>query len=145
MSVRAYILDINQRDVKKFIDFFHDSKLANTIYMDEMWYLYFHDKNSTVMTIHDKDISLKKAQIKADKKGWDLKDTDEYDDVYNKGLPDNTHGRSISLDNENDESEKIIKMVCYYFGGYYKKSDVVKGKYVYIEKNYGNIIKGVFE
>jgi len=144
VDTRAYIPGINQRDVKRFIDFFHDSKLANTIYVGEMWYLYFNNISKRVMTIHDTDISLKKAQKKADKNGWDLNQTDEYVYVYDKGLPDNTHGVSLSMERD-QESEKIITMVCYYFGGYYKQSDVTSGRYIYIEKNYGNIIKGLFE
>lgn len=135
VETRVYIPNLTIDILLKFIKIFDiNAELKDVeLYKNEMYYIFFLGR---IMTIHIRNLNIDKNK-NIDKK------SDEFYYIFFKGLPVNTHGLSLSL-GYNIESIKMMKLICFLFGGYIKTKDIDDGPYNKIKKNRHKVIKEVF-
>lgn len=142
VDTRAYIPNLTPQKLLDFMRVFNkDAELERApLYPKEMHYINFGERQ---MTIHKVDLDMTKVKEKADKEGWHIKNTDEYLHIKEDGWPANTQGISVRLAS-NNEAHRIIKLICFMFGGYFKAEDTSGGQYTEIKSDKHKVIVGVF-
>lgn len=140
----AYIPSINRNDVSLFLKMISNFGETEKTTNDDYVAMHFNFQgDDRTLHVHNKNLIVSDKEKLYKKNGWDWNEEDFVNDIMRDNLPINTKGIYLSFGHWG-ESVRIMKIICFRFGGYLDENDSDTEPYYKVDKNYRKIIPEIF-
>lgn len=142
VDTRAYIPSINRNDVSLLLKMISNFERTEKTSYDDYVAMHFNFQGEDrTLHVHNKSLIVSDNEKLYKKKGWDWNE-EEFIEAAEE-LPINTKGIYLSFGHWG-ESIRIMKIICFRFGGYLDENDSDSESFYKVDKNYRKIIPEIF-